>query len=541
MFRFERGEVEKVLLWLFEETDFRDLSAPFRLRKEHNGLTLLGVGGTSYVYEMYDEKTPDRGYVLKVIGFGEKQMDPKLVSFSVMAQYRLSEQSINIARPIALWNIKILLDENGMPQGWIGESETAAFEKSEGRTIHMILMDKLDPVLEHNKFGNVEILREELKTEEGILRFTKQVGRALFTVHENSFLHRDVKLENIFWDPKSEQYQLGDFGISKYVDDGNAETVVYTDGYGAPEIERRLRESYNASADIYSFGMTLFLLCNDLKFPGSDSYHVNPIQYENGFVLPPPEHASPEFARIIRKMCSYHPEERYQSVEEVLMELGRLDGSYSEKGFEESFEDMETETYREPDENPDEDTAEDTGKIPWWQKNEWEMTRYERKQSEIELEKMYKRSAVFGTLIFAVFLLLSLNSFVSDTGHILCWHVLLLPLAATVESILLRIRECHISFGFVTIGLAVASMVFIGRPGLLQILLIIVTVSGTPALAAGYALGTGLWIVQILTGKCAWLASLGRLPLGWIFLIGMAAVALNLVIRRLSYRNSHNG
>ena len=31
----------------------------------------------------------------------------------------------------------------------------------------------------------------------------------------------------------------------EYTEDGNAETIVYTNGYGAPEIERRLYDEYN--------------------------------------------------------------------------------------------------------------------------------------------------------------------------------------------------------------------------------------------------------------------------------------------------------
>ena len=46
----------------------------------------------------------------------------------------------------------------------------------------------------------------------------------MLVIHNSGYLHRDIKLENIFWDEESRQYKLGDFGIAKYIGDGDAET-----------------------------------------------------------------------------------------------------------------------------------------------------------------------------------------------------------------------------------------------------------------------------------------------------------------------------
>ena len=161
-------------------------------------------------------------------------------------------------------------------------------------------MEKLNNIISKDKFGNVKLLKNDLETEDEVVNFAKQVGSALLITHNNNFLHRDVKLENIFWDEELQQYKLGDFGEAKYVENGNAETVIFTDGYGAPEIDKRLQGSYIATADIYSFGVTLYLLLNDLRFPGSNSYRTNSIQYDKDFVFPAPIHASKDMARLIR-------------------------------------------------------------------------------------------------------------------------------------------------------------------------------------------------------------------------------------------------
>ena len=95
---------------------------------------------------------------------------------------------------------------------------------------------------------------------------------------------------------------LGDFGIAKTVEDGKADTVVFTKGYGAPEIERRLAGDYNVTADIYSFGVTIYLLLNNLRFPASSKYVVSDAQYEMDFIFPAPFNGSVEMVRLIQNV-----------------------------------------------------------------------------------------------------------------------------------------------------------------------------------------------------------------------------------------------
>lgn len=342
MLSIDKLGVDRLLLQL-EEKQYID--PRYQFVKENNELKLLGTGGFSYVYEMYDSLAPENRYAAKVIGLGTRPVDEKLILETTQIQYFLREQSENIMRVIALWTMKLHLDANGDVTGITGVNEEE-YEDAGGVLLEIVLMEKLDNILAKDKYGNIELLRDELKTEEGVIRFAENIGRALFEVHSNGFLHRDIKLENIFWDENLKQYKLGDFGIARYVGEDGAETVVFTDGYGAPEIERQLVELYNLTADIYSLGITLFLLLNELRFPVSDGYRANIVQYSKDFVIPAPSNSTEEMAKIIRKMCRYQAEDRYQSVEEVLMDIGRIDGSYTDRGFTE-YEDLETETFRE--------------------------------------------------------------------------------------------------------------------------------------------------------------------------------------------------
>ena len=545
MLSLDKAGVDKLLLQL-EKKQFID--PRYQFVKENNELKLLGTGGFSYVYEMYDSLAPENHYAAKVVGLGTKPVDEQYILETTQIQYFLSEQSENIMRVIDLWTMKLHLDEGGNVIGITGVNQEG-YEQADGVLLEIVLMEKLENILVKDKYGNVELLRGELKTEEGVICFAENVGRALFVVHNNGFLHRDIKLENIFWDPVLEQYKLGDFGIARFVGDGDAETVVFTDGYGAPEIERQLAESYNLTADIYSLGITLFLLLNGLKFPASDGYHANIAQYTKDFIVPAPSNSSEEMARIIRKMCSYQVKDRYQSVEEVLMEIGRIDGSYTDRGFTEyedletetysEIDDLETETYKEPDESSEQEKTEENEEIPWWRKDDSELTREERKKKIQSENESYTSSSIWRMIITALLTVLLLKSFSPNAAYVSRWEFWILPIAVFVEAILQRVKEFHAEFGFVTVGIAVFSMYYLGID-VPQIVPIVAVIMGIPAITAGVSIGMGLWIAQMFTGKLAWLSVFSKWDLGWIVLILFAAVIESYILFRADYRRANN-
>lgn len=532
MLDFDRSEIEKILNQL-ENLGFFDVQIRYRFYKENDELCLLGTGASSYVYEMYDALAPSRHYAVKIIGFSDKIYDPEFVKYTVQLQYFLSEQSDYIMRVIDLWTLKVLLDDERTVTRVIGINEDE-YDKTQGLELQMVLMEKLEPVIAKDRYGNVSILREDLKSENGVVEFAKQIGRALLCVHDNSFLHRDVKLENIFWDEKSGDYKLGDFGVARYVDDGNAETVLFTDGYGAPEIEKRLQEYYNASADIYSFGITIYLLLNELRFPGSDSYHSIVAQYERDFVVPAPLHASEEMAEIIRKMCSYRSEDRYQSVEEVLMEIGHIDGSYTNEGFKEEFEDIETEVYRD-DEEPEEYESirnsqyeADRGQSD---SDDSLLTREERIKNKRALEKEYEKTSIWKCLVSAALFAALFKTFTVSNDYIDSWQFWVLPVLVLIESVLQRIKEFHIGFGIITLGALIYHMIMFGID-VPQVVMMMTLLIGVPSITAGASLGAGFWIFQIITGKPEWFEHICSWDIGWIVIILLVSVVESFVLKR---------
>ncbi|MCM1086635.1 MAG: protein kinase [Muribaculaceae bacterium] len=322
MYLWTNEEIEKILIQLDKQ------ESPFTkycFTRKNERLQLLGKGGFALVYEAKSRTDDKSEYAIKVIGFGEKYIDSKSFRNSVKAQKDIGFLQENIVKIYDYTEIFIWLDEDNHVMK-IQQSEE---EVSDANCLKLqfILMEKLEPVLAWDRLGKAKLTSEELATfqEKEILKFAYDIGTALSRAHDWKMLHRDVKLENVFYARKEKCYKLGDFGIAKETHDGMASTIAFTKGYGAPEVIGSLGEKYDNTADIYSFGMLLYVLLNELKFPDSDYYCVNDkIQYKQGYVLPCPLHGSDELCRMVEKMCRYDPDMRYQSMDEALDDLEKL-------------------------------------------------------------------------------------------------------------------------------------------------------------------------------------------------------------------------
>lgn len=526
MFIPDKAKVEKILLQM-EEANCID--SRYRFVREKDGLKLLGVGGFSYVYEMEDSLSPNRHYAAKILGLGSTRVEEQQVFQAAVIQHNSGELSENVMRIIAFWILKIQADSAGKLIGYIPFGEENYWE-AEGLPIQIILTEKLEAVLLRDKYANVGLLREELKTEEGVIRLAKDIGRALFTVHNQGYLHRDIKLENIFWDEECKIYKLGDFGIARYVGEEGAETAVFTDGYGAPEIERSLSSSYNLTADIYSFGIVLFLLLNNLKFPVSDGYHVNIVQYSQDFILPAAEKSSEAMAAVIRKMCSYRAEDRYQSVEEVLRDIGKIDGSYTEAGFTE-YEELATESYREEDYGL---FREKIKGLTEKSKITKIFSREEQIKRAVSMEKNYLshgRSRVFFT---ALLCFLFCKAVSPNAEYVFHWEFWLFPIALFVLGILQSIKEFHFLFWLITFMLSLFLMQKGGMdiPYFLALFLSALTI---PAITMGLSLGMALWALQSYSGSFLWLDFLAKRDLGWIIMVFLYWLVEAYFLFRINY------
>lgn len=315
-------DISKILIQLDE------MKLPFSkyaLYQENGKLKLLGRGGSAEVYEAYTRSSQKQNFAMKVIGFRSQNIDSDFFNEAVQVQKNIGDYQDYVVKIYDHAEIWVTLDNRD-------DVVSAVKEKPENisRTtikLQFVLMEKIASVITRTKGGNIRMNPDSLAhgDEQEILKLAYDIGLALNRAHNKNVLHRDVKLENVFYSEKKKQYKLGDFGIAKKTEDGFAGTIAFTKGYAAPEV-RASDDRYDNTADIYSFGMMLYVLANNLKFPDSNTYNVNSsIQYEPGYIVPEPEFSiSDDLYYVIAKACMFNPDQRYQSMEEMLLEIEKL-------------------------------------------------------------------------------------------------------------------------------------------------------------------------------------------------------------------------
>lgn len=189
-----------------------------------------------------------------------------------------------------------------------------------------------------------------------------ELSDALFYIHnfdyENSkgILLRDVKPENIMYDPRIDRCILCDFNIAREYNPkeywAGTTMMVGTPEYMAPEIVAvGGTEKYpNPRQDIYSLGATLFTLTTrkSLKEEVDDSvYKYQEISDDQKFNALRKSGLSKEFQNIIYCSIQADPEKRYQEADELFTYVSSLYHSrYFETKYEETLEELKEKKLR---------------------------------------------------------------------------------------------------------------------------------------------------------------------------------------------------
>lgn len=168
------------------------------------------------------------------------------------------------------------------------------------------------------------------------VRYAIQAARGLAYAHRKGVTHRDVKPSNLLLG-SDDQVKLLDLGIARYSSEQGmsgltrhetltgAGQVLGTADYLAPE--QAGAEPVDRRADIYSLGCTLFYLLVSLP-PYRGQTALDVIQSHKSADVPRLRdwlpHAPAELERILLGMMAKAPANRYQSMEELLMDLEPL-------------------------------------------------------------------------------------------------------------------------------------------------------------------------------------------------------------------------
>eukprot|EP01065_Artemidia_motanka_P002665 TRINITY_DN1125_c3_g1_i1.p1 TRINITY_DN1125_c3_g1~~TRINITY_DN1125_c3_g1_i1.p1 ORF type:complete len:858 (+),score=341.97 TRINITY_DN1125_c3_g1_i1:75-2576(+) len=142
--------------------------------------------------------------------------------------------------------------------------------------------------------------------EARIVKWNTQICMALNHLHEQDFIHRDVKPTNIFFTTE-DAVRLGDFGLSRRAEAGR-KTVVGTPYYFAPEL--MLHQRYTNKVDMWGVGVVVLELCTLRERP------INSQLLQGGGVLADAEAEvvgkgySRRLAQLCRALMSREPHHR---------------------------------------------------------------------------------------------------------------------------------------------------------------------------------------------------------------------------------------
>ena len=340
--RWEREEIENILEQL--ERGYYPFPG-YRFVREDEKIKVLGGGASAWVYEAESTKSQKRTFAIKVLGFSDLFADSEMFRREISNQKTTAEYAKYIVKIYDYVELLVWIDTDNrvvdvQKRDDIGDNNTdlsggdlrnvpnANMTNADNGNIRMmrlqfILMERLTPIYKKLRFDDCEVFPHELTgyNEKEVLKLARDICTALAGAHSNNILHRDIKPLNIFYDYEKGHYKLGDFGIARATSDGTASTIMYTPGYGAPEVVSRRVKRYDKTADIYSFGMTLYFLLNNMKMPEKSKIKSDMSDEEKMTVDVKPCNCSDEFWRVIRRMISYDPSDRYQSVDEILTEI----------------------------------------------------------------------------------------------------------------------------------------------------------------------------------------------------------------------------
>lgn len=171
-----------------------------------------------------------------------------------------------------------------------------------------------------------KIQHSRLKIKEAV-ELALQVAEGIQAAHEKGIVHRDIKSDNIMVTAKG-QAKIMDFGLAKLK--GAAKltrtgSTVGTASYMSPE--QIQGEEVDHRSDIWSFGVVLYeMVTQELPFKGE---HEAAIAYEIVNQEPRPvgslrEDSPASLAAIAGKCLAKEPNDRYQHVDELAVDLRRV-------------------------------------------------------------------------------------------------------------------------------------------------------------------------------------------------------------------------
>lgn len=252
----------------------------------------LGVGGMGVVYQCRDEFL-QRDVAIKILR-PELMADPKNLD--------VFKEEARLVAHLEHPNVVTIFD--------IGE------ETKEKTRYHYLAMEYLPG-------GNLAnyVQQSSLPLEQA-LNWMKQLANGLYYAHKKDVVHQDIKADNIFITTEGD-VKIGDFGLARLM--ANKIYVnptikgMGTPAYMSPELCRG--EQQDLRSDIYSMGVLFFeILTGQLPYRANGMVEMA-MKHTSHPIPSPRQHNTqipPAVEKMIMKMMEKMPEDRYQSLFDVI-------------------------------------------------------------------------------------------------------------------------------------------------------------------------------------------------------------------------------